>query len=42
MSCAQAVLVPISEAFGAFWSGIKVRTQTLPEGPDKKQDILLV
>lgn len=42
MSCSQAIIVPLADALGKFWSGIKVRTQILPESLEKEKDILLV
>ncbi|XP_026471885.1 caveolin-3-like [Ctenocephalides felis] len=41
-SCAQAVVAPCTEALGYFWSKVKVRHHTLPDGPDHVQDVLIL
>lgn len=42
LACAEGIIIPISKALSHFWSGFKIRTQILPEGPDRKDDILIV
>ncbi|XP_019880899.2 caveolin-3-like [Aethina tumida] len=41
-ACAQAIVVPCTESFGYFWSQIRVKLQKLPDGNDRKEDVLLI
>lgn len=42
LACTQAIIVPCSESLGYLLSNIKIQKQNLPDGPDRKEDPLLI